>query len=201
MLTKIAAVLIAATPFAANAAQSVINGDFEAGLTGFTATSGVQVASGMDYVLGAGGSGSPAAQANHFAAFGGGNVPGVETLSQSFTTVAGRTYNVSFQYGAFNATSEQLVYALTGTPGATLSSSGTSNLDSLFTSYTTSFVGTGAATTISFTVAAQAGDNADIFLDSVSVASVPEPAVWGLMIAGFGMVGFAARRRQSAVTA
>ena len=27
------------------------------------------------------------------------------------------------------------------------------------------------------------------------VAGVPEPATWGLMIAGFGMVGFAARRR------
>ncbi len=30
---------------------------------------------------------------------------------------------------------------------------------------------------------------------------VPEPAIWGLMIAGFGMVGFAARRRLSAVAA
>lgn len=27
-------------------------------------------------------------------------------------------------------------------------------------------------------------------------AAVPEPATWGLMIAGFGMVGFAARRRR-----
>ena len=32
-------------------------------------------------------------------------------------------------------------------------------------------------------------------------AAVPEPATWGLMIAGFGMVGFAARRKKLVVTA
>ncbi len=32
--------------------------------------------------------------------------------------------------------------------------------------------------------------------DMVQLLGVPEPATWGLMIAGFGMVGFAARRQQ-----
>ncbi|MFZ4690312.1 MAG: PEPxxWA-CTERM sorting domain-containing protein [Polymorphobacter sp.] len=37
---------------------------------------------------------------------------------------------------------------------------------------------------------------------SVSVAgTVPEPATWGLLLVGFGMVGVAARRRSAAVTA
>ena len=35
----------------------------------------------------------------------------------------------------------------------------------------------------------------------VEGATVPEPAAWALMIAGFGMVGVAARRRSSVVTA
>ena len=35
----------------------------------------------------------------------------------------------------------------------------------------------------------------------VEGATVPEPAAWTLMIAGFGMVGVAARRRSSVVTA
>ena len=35
---------------------------------------------------------------------------------------------------------------------------------------------------------------------SLSISAVPEPAMWGMMIAGFGAVGFAARRRRVAVT-
>nr|WP_295661618.1 FxDxF family PEP-CTERM protein [Polymorphobacter sp.] len=34
-----------------------------------------------------------------------------------------------------------------------------------------------------------------------ALAAVPEPASWALMVVGFGMVGFAARRRTTAVTA
>lgn len=34
-----------------------------------------------------------------------------------------------------------------------------------------------------------------------TVSNVPEPATWGLMLAGFAAVGVAARRRQTAVTA
>ena len=38
-------------------------------------------------------------------------------------------------------------------------------------------------------------------IDNVSATAVPEPAAWALMLAGFGMVGFAARRRSNVVTA
>ena len=37
-------------------------------------------------------------------------------------------------------------------------------------------------------------------LDDIATAAVPEPATWGLMIAGFGMVGVGARRRRATVT-
>lgn len=36
--------------------------------------------------------------------------------------------------------------------------------------------------------------------DDLAFAVVPEPATWAMLIAGFGMVGFTARRRQRAVT-
>jgi len=36
----------------------------------------------------------------------------------------------------------------------------------------------------------------DFSVEAFSVAVVPEPATWGLMIAGFGAVGFAMRRRR-----
>lgn len=46
------------------------------------------------------------------------------------------------------------------------------------------------------------GDNVGPILDNVLVTgSVPEPATWGLMIAGFGLVGVAARRHRTAVAA
>jgi hypothetical protein len=37
--------------------------------------------------------------------------------------------------------------------------------------------------------------------DDIAAAGVPEPATWGMLILGFGMVGFAARRRERAVRA
>lgn len=38
-------------------------------------------------------------------------------------------------------------------------------------------------------------------LDNVTIAEVPEPATWSLLILGFGLVGYAARRRVATVTA
>lgn len=48
------------------------------------------------------------------------------------------------------------------------------------------------------------GNNGQYFYDATGVsfsASIPEPASWALMIAGFAMTGFAARRRNTAVAA
>ncbi len=38
-------------------------------------------------------------------------------------------------------------------------------------------------------------------LDGVSLAEVPEPSSWAMLIAGFGMIGAAARRRRAATVA
>jgi hypothetical protein len=37
--------------------------------------------------------------------------------------------------------------------------------------------------------------------DSIAAAAVPEPQTWMMLLAGFGMVGFAVRRRQTQVVA
>lgn len=44
-------------------------------------------------------------------------------------------------------------------------------------------------------------DSIGPILDNVLVTQVPEPATWAMLITGFGMVGFAARRRRIAVAA
>jgi hypothetical protein len=41
----------------------------------------------------------------------------------------------------------------------------------------------------------------DLGLDDISLTVIPEPTTWALMVAGFGMVGFAMRRRNRAVAA
>lgn len=39
-------------------------------------------------------------------------------------------------------------------------------------------------------------DNIGVILDNVSLAAVPEPSTWAMLILGFGVVGAAARRRR-----
>jgi hypothetical protein len=50
--------------------------------------------------------------------------------------------------------------------------------------------------TLTFAARDSGGDNS-AFIDGVTVAAVPEPATWGMMILGFGLIGGALRRRTS----
>lgn len=60
------------------------------------------------------------------------------------------------------------------------------------------FTATSATETLSFLArGGPAGLPPYALLDGVSLTAVPEPATWGLMIAGFAMVGAAARRRRT----
>ena len=73
------------------------------------------------------------------------------------------------------------------------------NLANTFQTYTGSFVA-GASATIRFgdlggPIDTQA-NNVDFVLDNVSVAAVPEPSTWAMMILGFAGIGFIANRRR-----
>lgn len=72
-----------------------------------------------------------------------------------------------------------------------------------FKSYVLSFIPTSAGTLRLTFGAGGPNDSAGPILDNVSVTStvVPEPSNWMMLIAGFGLVGLASRRRRKTVSA
>ena len=67
------------------------------------------------------------------------------------------------------------------------------NADMKYQTYTYDFVASGLTQDIQFRSLEK---NAfGTVLDNVSIALVPEPATWGLMLAGFGLTGVLVRRR------
>ena len=71
-----------------------------------------------------------------------------------------------------------------------------------FVSYALSFVPTSAGSLLLTFGGAGPNDSAGPIIDNILVDSaVPEPSTWLMLIAGFGMVGIAARRRRSSVAA
>lgn len=119
---------------------------------------------------------------------------GTGSISQSFVTVAGQTYALSFIYShnLFSGTpSASASFSVDGLVGGILHSTGsTSDLDWL--TYSGSFVADDASATLNFTNLT-GGINEGVFLDAVSVQAVPEPATWAMMLLGFGAIGGALR--------
>lgn len=114
-------------------------------------------------------------------------------------------YSLGFQFGSsttmlnygfnFNA-SDIIVLPNTTTTGVTTSSTiaGTNP----FGTYSIFFTA-GTAGTLKFKFGTTSADNVGPLLDNVKLsidARVPEPAAWAMMLAGFGLVGAAMRRRE-----
>lgn len=187
----------------AQSAELITNGGFESGSTGWNFTPTVKFIPVTDY----GPCCSPFGiypYGSQAAFFGGGNVPG-GSISQSFNTLAGSFYTLTFAYGAISETRVQRmrtsVFDLGG--GSTLASMvlqtvGTRDLGDMMFTGEIMFQAQSQFTSISFADISSGSFNVDGVIDAVSVlgpAPIPEPSTYALMLAGLGIVAFAARRR------
>lgn len=182
----LAAALILA-PAPALAASLITNGGFEAGNlsgwtqfgnTGFTSVNSNQA--GFDP---AGGS--------YLAYFG--PVDSTGGITQSFASVVGKTYRLTFEVAA-DAGGTVFDAAIGGVSQLTLGSSFPG-----WTLYSFTHTATSTSTDVAFTTQ----HNPSYFvLDNVAVfGPVPEPQAWAMLIVGFGLVGAAARRRRAVIAA
>lgn len=131
---------------------------------------------------------------------------GTGGISQSFATVLGQMYTLSFWYShnLFNSAvgSASGSFSVGSLNGIVSHSTGSnSNLD--WQRYSGNFTGTGSPLTLSFNNLT-GGRAEGLLLDQVSVrAAVPEPGTWLQLLLGFGVIGgtmrVARRRRRSTI--
>jgi hypothetical protein len=211
LIALLGATMLCAAP--AYAAELVTNGDFEANTSNLDGTSTIpgwtvtgdgiandQVFpnSGVNDVV------FTADGPDPFSGAPGDPDPGV--LSQDLATVAGASYQLSFELLNVSGSANDVFTVSFG--GFSMSFSG---LDAPFfyTPETFAIGGsniTGALTTLSFQGVTDPVFGANWNLDDVSVTDaatgvVPEPSAWALMLSGFFGIGWALRRRTLAATA
>jgi choice-of-anchor C domain-containing protein len=128
------------------------------------------------------------------------------SIAQTFDTVAGQAYQVSFFLAgnpdggpaakleitsADGGQQQQSLFTVTGSD---------SRANMGWTEFSYKFSATGSSTTLAF--ASATGTAFGPALDNVSVsAAVPEPASWAMMLVGFGGLGAVLRRQRRTVAA
>jgi hypothetical protein len=217
VLAAATAALFAGT--AASADELVTNGDFSAGMSGFTSTYGSpgSSAQGSVYITT-----NPAALCGCFVSFGdhtsgSGNmllIDGAEAntgafWSQTFAVAANSAYTLSVWASNAGTTGPQPVLRATingvNAIPATAIPYSTGNTATTWQQYTAAF-NSGAATSVTLSLFddAQVYAYNDFVVDDISfvgpaaVQGVPEPATWAMMILGFGAVAGCLRRRAGA---
>jgi len=164
---------------------------------------------GSDYIPCCGATGTPVALANNFVTFGAGDSPNFGgVLGQQFSTVVGRTYQVSFDLGVLGARGSQAFNVrLTDLTHNVIDANQTfvglndNDLDTTFHHHGFSFTATGDTTLIAFRDISEITNNIDGAIDNVAISGAPEPAAWAMMILGFGFAGALARRRRAMLEA
>jgi choice-of-anchor C domain-containing protein len=127
------------------------------------------------------------------------------SIAQSFATLVGQTYDVSFAYSWNESSAPSLTTAVVAAGGVSLPISVTNDASylgtqaMLWTPTGFSFIAASETSTLTFTSTVSGFGAAAI--DSVSVAAavaaIPEPETYALMLAGLAVVGAGARRRKA----
>ena len=204
-LTATAVVVAAALAGPASAAELVTNGTFSAGATGYATQYSGTDATGYQFV-----STNPRNVCGCFADLDGttnghgnqlildGAAAGGYFFQETVAIVAGTSYAFSFDAVNLGTAGPQpnLQAAING---VALVTTGLLSYNDAYSTYTGTFLA-GLATTATITLSDLTQDHQynDFAVDNVSFAGAsptPEPASWALMIAGFGLVGAAVRRR------
>lgn len=126
-------------------------------------------------------------------------------VADAVSTVAGLTYSLTFDVGAFyyqgsyGAATVDLV--IDGETKQSFTSLAPSSNSIAWTSYSYNFTGTGSPVSIGlFSSTSTSSSNLGVGLDNVVLQSVggavPEPTTWAMLIFGFGTIGFSMRARQ-----
>lgn len=138
------------------------------------------------------------------------------TVNQTLTGLQiGKTYLVSFEWAAaqqtnfFGPTTESWEVYLTNSANSQIANFQTATLNNPEKGFqpwrneSFSFTATEASHVLTFFAnGGPSGLPPFALLDNVSVVdAVPEPSTWAMLVAGFGLVGAAARRRRSSVLA
>lgn len=197
ILAATAAVALSGGAFAA----TIINGSFETGVpdpgafatldAGSTNVDGWTVGgAGIDYI-GSYWFAQDGVRSLDLSALGAGSV------SQDLATAIGGRYAVTF-FMSGNPEGAPGLKTLIASAGAasqtfTIDASAFSSPNIVWTPFTFNFTATAATTTLTFTSGVDTAFGAA--LDNVAITAVPEPASWGMLIAGLGLVGYAQRRR------
>ncbi|MGI4878206.1 MAG: PEP-CTERM sorting domain-containing protein [Janthinobacterium lividum] len=123
------------------------------------------------------------------------NLVELDTFANSsmFHTLGKGTYLVNYYYSprpGVGSASNGITLSIGST--ALDSVTGNGGGDTMWALHSVRFATTGGALTFA---AIGTSDSLGGYLDNISIAAVPDASTWVLMIAGFGMVGLAARHR------
>jgi len=113
-------------------------------------------------------------------------------FTNSVSLLAGNTYTLSFDLAGNARGGSETVDVFFGTSSTTL----VVNQSDPFQTYSLSFSAITSGV-VSFGFQNQGGNNIGALLDNVTVAAVPEPDTYAMLLAGLGLMGYVARRRKS----